>query len=356
MSIADDIAAQDHAADLAREQAKTAEARRDREAARQALKDLSGRLADVEKRAMLIEGLADLAPRPPKWTTSKRNKRNRAIAYAPGSDWHLDEVVDVDEMAGVNSYNRAIAAQRLERYYRKMAQMPEHFGGLDWEGIVHPLNGDIFSGDIHEELVDTNEAPLLASVLYWVEHVAAGIDLLADTYGKVHVPVTVGNHGRRSRKSRMKGRAQDNLDWLFGHMVAREFKDDDRVTFQIPESYDVQYDIYDVTIHQEHGDAFKGGSGIAGIWSPIARGHAKRSTAQSAVAQPYDILSIGHFHTLIFGPQWIINGSLKGYDEYARISGFGYEEPAQAFAVVTPEHGVTWRGPIYVADRKAEKW
>lgn len=356
MGLSDEIQEAEHAKDLAREQAKTAEARRDREAARQAVKNLTGVVEDLRKRVSFVEGLASLVPSPPKWTTSKARVSHRAIGYAPGSDWHLDEIVDLDEMGGVNAYNREIARLRLERYYRKLAEMPEHFGGLKWEGIVHGLNGDIFSGDIHEELKDTNEAPLLASVLYWVEHVAAGIDLLADTFGKVHVPVTVGNHGRRSRKSRMKGRAQDNFDWLFGHMVAREFKSDDRVTFQIPESFDIQFDIYGTTFRQEHGDAFRGGNGIAGIFSPIARGHAKRQATGMATAQPFDLLSIGHFHQLIFGPQWMINGALKGMDEYAKISGFGYEPPSQAFCVVTPEHGVSWRGPVYVQDRTAEGW
>jgi hypothetical protein len=337
---------------------KVAELRRDRDAKSEALRNMSGELADAQRLLDFVGAVGELVPSPPKWVAPpKRKAGNHAIAYAPGSDWHLDEVVNPDEMNGVNAFDRDIAGKRLQRYYEKLVTMSrDHLAGLTWDGIVHPLNGDIFSGDIHDELVDTNADALLSSILYWLEPVAAGIDMLADNYGKVHVPVTPGNHGRRSRKSRMKGRAKDNFDWMFGHLLAREFKGDDRVSFQIPESFDVHYDIYDTTIRQEHGDAFKGGSGIAGIWSPIARGHARRAGVANATDRPFDVLSIGHFHQLIFGPQWIINGSLKGYDEYAAVSGFGFEEAAQAFAVVTPEHGVTWRGPVLVQDRKSEKW
>ena len=343
---------------LAAEQTKTADARRERDAAKHALQSAMGQVEEMERRMAFLEGLANLDPTPPKWLApTERSAGNRAIAYAPGSDWHLDEVVNPDEMNGVNAFDRDIAIARLRRYYEKQVVLArDHLAGLTWEGIVHPLNGDLFSGDIHEELSDTNAAPLLQSIDFWVEHVAAGIEMLAEEFGKVHVPVTPGNHGRRSRKSRMKGRAVDNFDWFFGRILARMFSDDDRVTFQIPESFDIQYDIYDLTIRQEHGDAFKGGSGIAGIWSPIARGHAKRSARGVSTDRPFDLLSIGHFHTLIFGPEWIINGSLKGYDEYAAISGFSFEPPAQAFAVVTPEHGITWRAPIFCADPKAEGW
>lgn len=350
----------EYAADreAATQEAKLAQVRRERDSARSALRTAQSELAEVRAQLDFIGQITDLDPHPPKWMApAKRKAGNRAIGYAPASDLHLDEVVNPDELNGVNAYDRDIATVRLRRYYDKLCSLPrDQLAGLDWDGIVHPLNGDLFSGDIHEELTDTNEAPLLASILYWLEHLAAGIDMLADTFGSVHVPVTVGNHGRRSRRSRMKGRAKDNFDWLFGHLLAREFKGDERVTFQIPESFDVHYDIYGLTVRQEHGDAFRGGNGIAGIWSPIARGHAKRSAVANATDRPFDLLSIGHFHQLIFGPAWIINGSMKGYDEYAAIEGFSAEDPSQAFAVVTPEHGVTWRGPILMADRKREGW
>lgn len=358
MSLADDAREADVDRLLAAEQAKVADARRERDSAKHALKTMAGELEQMERRMAFLEGVDDLDPKPPKWLAPKKARSgNRAIAYAPGSDWHLDQVVNVDEMNGVNCFDRDIALLRLRRYYEKQVVLArDHLAGITWDGICHPLNGDIFSGDIHEELTDTNAAPLLQSIDFWVEPVAAGILMLAEEFGKVHVPVTVGNHGRRSRKSRMKGRAVDNFDWFFGRTLARMFRDDERVTFQIPESFDLQYDLYDLTVRQEHGDAFKGGSGIAGIWSPIARGHAKRASAAVSTDRPFDLLSIGHFHTLIFGPEWVINGSLVGHDEYAAIMGFSYEPPAQAFAVVTPEHGVTWRAPIFVSDPVKEGW
>jgi hypothetical protein len=37
----------------------------------------------------------------------------------------------------------------------------------------------------------------------------------------------------------------------------------------------------------------------------------------------------------------------KGYDEYAKRSGFGFEPPRQALAVVTPERGIVQQMPVY---------
>jgi len=65
---------------------------------------------------------------------------------------------------------------------------------------------------------------------------------------------------------------------------------------------------------------------------------------------------LGHWHTLMFAPNFVVNGTTKGYDEYAFTSNFGYEEPSQALFLMTPEHGKTFTAPIHCADRKKEGW
>ena len=47
----------------------------------------------------------------------------------------------------------------------------------------------------------------------------------------------------------------------------------------------------------------------------------------------------------------IVNGSLKGYDEYAYNNNFGFEPPQQALWLTHPKHGITFRMPVQV-DRK----
>jgi hypothetical protein len=64
----------------------------------------------------------------------------------------------------------------------------------------------------------------------------------------------------------------------------------------------------------------------------------------------------GHWHQLVQTPGLIVNGSLKGVDEYAFINNFGYEQPQQALAVITPERGITIQAPIFCVDRKKEGW
>jgi hypothetical protein len=66
---------------------------------------------------------------------------------------------------------------------------------------------------------------------------------------------------------------------------------------------------------------------------------------------------MGHWHQYLPTPYLIVNGSTKGYDEYAFINNFQFEPPQQALAIVAPKHGITFHAPVFCqADRKKEGW
>jgi hypothetical protein len=83
---------------------------------------------------------------------------------------------------------------------------------------------------------------------------------------------------------------------------------------------------------------------------------ARKRARYQATNQPYDLMVLGHWHQATFGPSFIINGSLVGYDEYAAVSNFGFQEPAQCLWVMTPERGRTWMTPVLPQDRVKEGW
>lgn len=360
MSLADDLAGQaqqENVLKAQRERERADLARRDAEAT---AKEALAALERVERELALLAGLADkIGSEPPTWLSSpsKSGKKHRGTPWLLLSDLHLDEVVQPAELRGMNAYNRKIAEQRLRNTFESTVKITrDYWTGLNYDGIVVALAGDLFSGDIHDELTQTNEDTMLGSILHWHDYLAAGISLLADEFGKVHVPVVVGNHSRRTRKPRAKFRARDNFDWFLGHLLARQFAGDKRVTFDVSESADTIVPAYDRSVMVTHGDQASGGAGIGGIWPPIMRLDARKRQRQAAVSQPYDLMVLGHWHTLTFGPNWIVNGSLKGYDEYAFTSNFGFEEPAQALWLMTPEHGKTWTCPILPMNRSKEAW
>jgi hypothetical protein len=227
--------------------------------------------------------------------------------------------------------------------------------GVTYDGVVLMVAGDNLSGEIHDELTETNEDSSFSSLLFWSEMIGGAINLLADEFGKVYVVASPGNHPRNSPKPRAKLRAKNNMDWLLMHMVAREFKSDERVTFNIPETIDVHFEIYGRGHLLAHGDQAKGGGGIGGIWPPVKRLRAKLAEHANAINKPFDTLWLGHWHQYVPTRELVVNGTLKGWDEFAKSLPVPFQEPSQTLCIATPEHGITWAAPVFCRSKK-EKW
>jgi hypothetical protein len=140
-------------------------------------------------------------------------------------------------------------------------------------------------------------------------------------------------------------------------MVARTLTHEPKITWQVPESADCDVKVYDTVYKLTHGDQFRGGGGIAGIYPPLSRGQYRKALRQAALGRPFNWLVMGHWHQYHPpGRGLIINGSLKGYDEYAYTSNFDFEIPTQAFWITTPQHGPSFVMPIFPMDRAKEGW
>lgn len=295
---------------------------------------------------------------PPDWVVKPPAKKAKiAVPTAFFSDPHWDEVVNPAEIEWMNGYNRQIALERTERFFKNTVRVGRDFlKGLDFDGIVLPLGGDLFSGQIHDELNETNEGPILDSMLVYLNPMTAGIKLLLGEYGRVLVVCVRGNHARMHKKPRAKGATRNNFEWFFYHLLAREFEGDKRVTFIIPDAADADWSIWGTRYRMTHGDQFRGGNGIAGALSPLMLGDARKKKRSQAAGRPYDYLIVGHWHQ--YFPRvkgMVVNGSLKGYDEYSYQSNFDFERPQQAFWLTDPEDGMTIMAPIHVMG-KDEPW
>lgn len=307
--------------------------------------------AALDSLSTILDEVSTVSINIPPWAKKLYTGNNDvAIPVAFASDWHLDEKVDLAQMSGVNMFNRQIAEVRAANFFDNVVRLSKSYiRNIDFEGLYLLLGGDMFSGNIHEELKITNESTIIESLLHWLGPIAAGIRHLADEFHAVHIPCVVGNHGRMTYKPIAKNRVQDNFDYLLYNMLAMSLKDDERITWDISPAADCSFAIYDTNFLLTHGDQFRGGSGIAGLLSPLLLGDHRKRKRQTALHRPYDWMVYGHWHSLVLGVRGLLgNGSLKGYDEYAAISNFDWEPPQQALWLVQPTRGVTMRWPIHV--------
>jgi len=314
---------------------------------RSQLKAAESELVDLHGQLALLERIDELDPTPPKWPSPKKPGPREAVVVAMLSDCHFDEIVRPEDIGGVNAYDRTIATARLQAWAEGVCLAIETGPAVDCKGLILLMGGDMLTGPIDVAHLQDSADTLFGSLLYWSEQIAAAILLLADTFGKVHVPVVVGNHGRLELQKRTHLAAKSNSDWHLGHLVARQLADDDRITFQIDESPDAEFDVMGQRHLLTHGDQVKGGSGIGGIWPPIMRLTARKQQRAAQMGRPFQHLWMGHFHQATFGPQFTVNSSLKGYDAYASVNGFPAEPPQQVVAIVDRSR-IVWRTTVVV--------
>lgn len=286
---------------------------------------------------------------PPAWVV----KPPKGQEGAPGvptlflSDIHAGEVVQPSQVSGVNSYNLTILRQRMKHTITTAVHLCSILDSkMRYPGIVVPLGGDMVSGDIHEELVATNELPTIPVVLELYEYLTQAIVTLLEHFPAVFLPCVSGNHGRNTKKMWAKNRNHTSFDWLLYQILAKRFQNEPRVTFYVPAASDALYRVYNVRYLLTHGDQFRGGDGIIGPLGPIFRGTQKKLARNQAVGQDFEVAIMGHWHQYIHTERVIVNGSMKGYDEYAAQSNFGFEPPRQALWITHPRYGINWRMPV----------
>ena len=299
-------------------------------------------------------------PKPPKWVT-----KSSPATGTPGvptlflSDFHYGEVVRPDAVNNLNNFDKKISQLRLKSTVETAIDLcHNHMVNPKYPGIVLALGGDMMSGSIHDELIESNDGTSIDHVLELFDQLIWTITTLANKFNKVFIPTCYGNHSRMYQQWRNKEAAHLSFDWMLYNMLEKHFtaNKDTRVQFLIPTGFDAYYKIYDTSYLLTHGDRLgvRGGTGIVGMLGPIARGVQKVRSEYANFGKSIDYVIMGHYHQYISIKGAIVNGSLKGYDEYAMSNRFAFEIPKQALWFTHPQYGITFQVPV-VAEQGVPK-
>ena len=310
----------------------------------------------AEEIRRVIFNISEHDPAPPAWTRGHpvNAHSHRGGPVTMWSDWHGGEVIDKDQVGGVNEYNTEICVARAHRLVDTTIDLCfNHMGRSNktFPGIIICLGGDMISGNIHEELAETNDRTSWQAVNDITDLLIGCIDTMATKFGNVFLPCCVGNHGRGTMKPRLKNAVYTSFDWSIYCSVARHFKNNKHVKFMIPSQTDARFNVYGHRFLLTHGDnlGVKGGDGIIGAIGPIMRGSMKVHTSEAEIGRDFDTLLIGHYHQYIAIPGLVVNNSLKGFDDYAKLRlRAKYSRPSQALFFVHPQHGITAHWQVYL--------
>jgi predicted phosphodiesterase len=244
------------------------------------------------------------------------------------TDVHIGEVVNPDEVGGVNSYNQAICKNRINQLSSDFIRIcSQKLNDYVYPALYLIYGGDNVTGNIHG-LDQSNDLTPTQQVLELVNIFEELILKFKKVFPKIIVPAVTGNHGRMSEKMKTKGRTDDSLEMLALNFIRDKFKDDPDVIIDYNKTDEVIFDIYGRTFLLTHGDqGLRGGSGIAGPTIGIKRGRAKLLERYTAMGKKFDTLIIGHYHQHYQDDSLIIGASPKGYDEYVKYMNMPYSDP-----------------------------
>ena len=313
------------------------------------------RLTATEIREQIFN-LEGVLPAKPSWLVDIPRKTSiHGIPVLLLSDFHMGEIVRSEQVFDVNEFNLNIAEQRIKLLAKHVLDILVNHLSSKYPGLVLLLNGDFVSGCIHEELLITNEQPIMPVVVRTYNILIWFIELMHKTIGNVQVFCCHGNHSRTFKKPIHKDAALSSYDWLIYTMLDRYFKDNVYINFNIAIGDDIQFKVYNHHYRMTHGGQFRGGQGFLGHIAPITRGEIRKRSAAESYGMNYDTLLLGHFHSYGHFKRVITNGSLVGYSEYSMNNNFPYERPQQALWLNHPDHGITFSVPIFCTQTKLSK-
>lgn len=308
------------------------------------LDQLSEKDAKIETVVQLAAMVAGSDP--VKLKVEDSGKPSQSTAFMVASDWHLEEEVDPVAVNGLNKYNLEIAEQRISKFFQnglKLVEMCRAKSNIDT--LVLALLGDLISGYIHDELVESNQLSPVQAIHRLYQLLSGGIDFLLENGGfeQLIIPTCCGNHGRTTPKPRVSTAIQNSYEWLLYKFLCDRYAGDSRVQFNVAAAYFTYLDCYGKTIRFHHGDDIRYQGGIGGVHIPLNKAIGAWNKAKRA-----DLDVLGHWHARMSHGNYVVNGSMIGYNAFSIRIKADYEVPCQSFFLMHPTRGKTVECPIHV--------
>lgn len=259
------------------------------------------------------------------------------------SDWHVDEKVNAVTVNNLNRYGMAIAKKRSETFFRSSLRITQMLGrDIEVKTVILALLGDFYSGHIHDELVEVTETQPVRAVIYAQNLIASGIQYVLDNseYDLV-IPCHSGNHGRTTKTTHFATENGHSLEYFMYRNLEQHFAGNPRVRFLISESYLSYVRVFGWTLRFHHGHATRYSGGVGGLTIPM-----NKAIAQWDKAIKADYSICGHYHQFTDGGNFLVNGSLIGYNAYAMSIKAAFEKPKQMLFLLDKKRGKTVTAPI----------
>lgn len=276
-----------------------------------------------------------------------KSLKSEATALWIASDWHVGEKTTFGQTNGINEYNPQIAKARGEAFFRNGLRLTKLQGqGAEINTVILALLGDFITNHLHLDAVENNYLSPVEEIIFAQNIIISGIEyVLKNSTYKLVIPCHSGNHGRTTKFSHFGSENGHSLEYFMYHSIAGYFRNEKRVSITIPEGSHSYIEVYGRNIRFLHGHDVKFNGGSGGLTIPL-----NKAIAQWDKARPAFLTCLGHFHQKFDGGNFLVNGSLIGYNAFALSIKASAEKPVQTFALIDKRFGKTVVCPILLED------
>lgn len=271
-------------------------------------------------------------------TPSARPKSGKRVATPVfiWSDWHYGETVTLAESLGTNRYDLDEADKRASKLFDNCLWLRKDMARTQsCDDTVLNINGDMFSGDIHDELSQTNDGGLRMQADRCLSACITGVRAMAEaTPGVLHVVCIGGNHGRLTKKQHIKNGTQHSAEHIGVYDPLRRIVGDmgGKIAWHIPAAERFILEVHGFRVGMQHGTMIRSQGGIGGVLVPMTRWTVRDSSA--------DLYHFGHFHQANAYENIIMNGSLIGPSAYTLWLGLADRPAEQVCYALDADRGV----------------
>lgn len=299
-------------------------------------RELMQQLEISERRSQFLDAI-DCEPNRDLITKKLSRTKGESTAILVLTDWHIGETVELEKTNGLNEFNLKIAERRVKRCFQKTLdrlELARKEATIDV--LIVAILGDLISGAIHEELLESDEASPIESSIIAKDWIVSGLEFLLKESGckEIIVPCVFGNHGRTTHKMRVATAAENSYEYFVYRDIESRFRGRKGITFDVSKALHCYQVVHGRTIRFTHGHAIKYSGGSGGISIPVNKAiHAWDRTRLA------DVTFFGHYHQFTNQKRWVACPSLVGYDAYSLFIKAEYQEPCQLFAVINGKYG-----------------
>jgi hypothetical protein len=308
------------------------------------LRRLSRLVADQQEISAIVvrraeEILSSFRWEPPKIPRKDRSKKHEEVCVLHLSDTQIGK--------RTTSFNSVVAAQRVERYTKKIRKIVDNRRtGAKIEECVVFLGGDIVEGETifpHQPWCVDDD--LWGQAIRTAPKILSSfITSMAGMFRKVRVYSVPGNHGRSQPKN-SGASPRTNFDMIatqITRLIVSKELSDNRVEWDI--DHDTFYRIAPVlgqNLLLIHGDQISGGGGIGGY--PLTGLARKIAGWAGSIPDEWSAIFLGHFHRPMSGviqdKMFYANGTLESDNDFALEVIGEAGRPCQRVVFFDKEHG-----------------